>query len=154
MRRTIVFTMAIVLLSSVEGSAEDSCEVGVRPIGSKSVRVIRCDEDPATVDAAIGRAQESCEELSGETRLECLDAVASSFALRRKSMIRRALSEGGTTEAVADRYGAPVEEVEQIRAEMAPPEQTIDAQAEASRTAARERAEQDFLDLLARQGLD
>ena len=154
MRRTLACTLAIIFFSAVEGFAEDSCEVGVRLIGAKSIRVVHCDEDPATVDAAINRAQGSCEELPSETRLQCFETIAASFELRRKSMIRRALSEGGTTEAVADRYGASLEEVEQIRAEMAPPEQTIDAEVEASRAAARERAERDFLDLMAREGLD
>jgi hypothetical protein len=154
MRRTLAWTLAIVFLSSAGVSADDSCEVRVRQIGAKSVRVVHCDEDPATIDAAIDRAQASCDELPGETRLECLDAIAASFALRHQSMIRRALREGGTSEAVADHYGASVEEVEQIRAEMAPPERTIDAEAEASRAAARELAERDFLELMAREGLD
>jgi len=154
MRRTLVCSLVIVFLSPVGGWAEDSCEVAVRQFGAKSVRVVRCDEDPATIDAAIDRAQESCEELPSETRLACLEAIAASFELRRRSMIRRALREGGTIEAVADRYAAAPEEVEQIRAEMAPPEQTIDPELEASRAAARERAERDFHELMAREGLD
>ena len=116
------------LLAATETLAEaSSCRVEL-PLG---VRVIVCDEDPAVIQDAMARAQAPCAELPGEDRGSCYEAVAESFALRRESMIRRALRAGAAVDAIASRYGASPEEVQQIQAEMAPRASEVDPEAQA-----------------------
>ena len=150
MRPALVCIGAIGLLAAGASSAQDStCSVETRQVGGESFRVVRCDEDAEAISNAIADAQASCEELSGMAQLRCYEAVAASFELRRKSMIRRALAEGGTAEAVADRFDASLEEVGQVQAEMAPPEHTSNAEVDPGRAAIRERVEQDLADSMA-----
>jgi len=152
MRPALVCIGAIGLLAAGASSAQDStCSVETRQVGGESFRVVRCDEDAEAISNAIADAQASCEELSGMAQLRCYEAVAASFELRRKSMIRRALAEGGTVEAVADRFDASLEEVEQVQAEMAPPERTSSAETDPGRAAIREQVEQDLAQELAQE---
>ncbi len=154
MRPVLVSVVVIGLVAPGVGSAQDStCTVETRKEDGETFRVIRCDEDSAATQDGIAQAQASCDELGGEAQPQCYQAVVASFELRRQSMIRRALSEGATVDAVASEYDASLEAVQQVQAEMAPPEDGSDPEIDAARAAARVQAEQDLADWMAQEGL-
>jgi len=147
-----VLVLAACLLGPSSPAQESTCSVETRQADGRSFRVARCDEDAAAVDDAMARAQASCNELAGETQARCHEAVAASFELRRKAMIRRALREGMPADAVADRLDASIDEVQQVQAEMsAPPVQEGDPAAEAARAALQAQVEQDLAEELAQE---
>ncbi len=153
MRPALVSVAVIGLIAPGAGWAQDStCTVETRKVEGKTFRVIRCDEDTATTEEAIAKAQSSCDELAGAAQIQCYQAVEASFELRREAMIRRALSDGASVDAVASKYDAPLEAVQQAQAEMAPPD-TTEPEIDAARAAARVQAEQDLVDWMAQEGL-
>ncbi len=153
MRPALTSVLVIGLVAPGVGSAQSTCTVETRKVDGETFRVIHCDEGSAATEEAIAQAQASCDELAGEAQLRCYEAVVASFELRREAMIRRALSDGATVDAVAIRYDASLDAVQQVQAEMAPPESVIDPEIDAARAAARVQAEQDVADWMAREGL-
>ena len=155
MRGAIMLGLVVSLLTPGGSSAQDSsCRVELKQLGAKKFRVILCDEDPAAINDAIARAQSTCNDLPTDEQPDCYEAVAASFELRRTAMMRRALREGQAPEAVADRFGASLTEVELLQAELAPPEGQTDPEAAQAAAAELERVERDLADFMAREGLE
>jgi hypothetical protein len=152
MRPALVLVLLMGLLGPGGSSAQGStCSVELRQAGIKKFRMIRCDEDPAAMNDAILRARAACKELPAENQPGCFEAVADSFELRREAMMRRALREGATAEAVADRYGASLAEVERLQAEMPPRESEVDSEAQARAAEELRAVERDLQDWLLQQ---
>jgi len=138
------------LLAAGGASAEESaCHVD----STLGRRVVRCDEDPATMNEAMARAQAPCGELLAEDQASCIEAIAESFALRRESMIRRAVRVGWGTDAIMSRYGASDQEVQRVQAEMAPRVSVVDPEAQARAAEERQAIERELEEWRLQEGL-